>query len=97
VIAGVGGILTIAVIALASAGAVLAFTGSPSARNVLVAAVLAGLVTAMPLWVPAGVVIGAAAVILGESSDGHATGGDSSRNLLRATGVSTRTPTEREA
>jgi hypothetical protein len=97
VIAAVGGIFTIAVIALAFAGAVLAFTGAPSARNVLVAAALAGLVTAIPLWVPAGVVIGAAAVILGESSDGHATGGDSRRNLLRATGVSSCTPTEGEA
>jgi hypothetical protein len=94
VIAGVGGILTIAVIALAFAGAVLAFIGAPNARNVLVAAALAGLVTAMPLWVPAGVVIGAAAVILGESSGGHATGGDSRRNVLRASGVSTRAPTE---
>ena len=52
VIAGVGGILTVAVVALAFAGAVLAFTGAPSARKVLVAAALAGLVTAMPLWIP---------------------------------------------
>jgi hypothetical protein len=85
VIAGVGGILTIAIIALAFAGAALALTGAPSARNMLVAAALAGLVTAMPLWIPPGIVIGAAAVILGA---------DSRRNLLRTTGVSTRTPTE---
>jgi hypothetical protein len=97
VIAAAGGIFTIADIAHAFAGAVLALTGALSARNVLVAAALAGLVTAMPLWVPAGVVIGAAAVIVGESSDGHATGGDSRRNLLRATGVSTCTSTEGEA
>src|SRR5205823_9840380 len=52
VIAAVGGILTIAVIALAFAGAILAFTGASSARNTLIAAALAGLVTAMPLWIP---------------------------------------------
>jgi hypothetical protein len=65
VIAGTGGILTIAVIALAFAGAALALAGAPGARNILIAAALAGLVTAMPLWMPAGIVIGAAAVILG--------------------------------
>src|ERR687883_127029 len=43
----------------------LAAAGSPAARAVLVAAALGGLVTAMPLWVPAGIVIGAAAVVLG--------------------------------
>jgi hypothetical protein len=69
VIAAVGGILTIAVIALALAGAALAFTGARSARTILVAAALAGLVTAMPLWIPAGVVIGAAALVLGASRD----------------------------
>jgi hypothetical protein len=79
---------------LAFAGAVLAFTGAPSARNVLIASALAGLVTAMPLWVPAGVVIGAAALILGQSSDRHAAVEDSRRNLPRRTGVSTRSPTE---
>jgi len=66
IIAGVGGVLTIAVLALAFAGAALAATGHPAARAVLVAAALAGLVTAMPLWIPAGVVIGAAAVVLGQ-------------------------------
>jgi hypothetical protein len=64
VIAAVGGILTIGVLALAFAGATLAAMGSPAARAILVTAALAGLVTAMPLWVPAGVVIGAAAVLL---------------------------------
>src|SRR5947207_10050917 len=58
-IVAVGGILTLAVVALAFAGAVLSFTGARSARTVLIAAALAGLVTAMPLWIPAGVVIGA--------------------------------------
>src|SRR5215210_358661 len=60
VMAGVGGVLTVAVLAL---------TGAPAARNVLVAAALAGLVTATPLWLPAGVVIGAAAMLLGRASD----------------------------
>ena len=96
VIAGVGGILTVAVVALAFAGAVLAFSGAPSARKVLVAAALAGLVTAMPLWIPAGVVIGAAALILGQSGDHRTAFGDSRRNLLGPTGVTTRTPTREE-
>jgi hypothetical protein len=66
IIMGVGGVLTIGVLALAFVGAALAATGSSAARVVLVAAALAGLVTAMPLWVPAGIVIGAAAVVLGD-------------------------------
>jgi len=66
VIMGVGGVLTIGVLALALVGAALAATGSPAARAVLITAALAGLVTAMPLWVPAGIVIGAAAVALGD-------------------------------
>jgi len=59
----------------------------------LVTAALAGLVTAMPLWIPAGVVIGAAALILVPASDRHAAADDSRRNLLRTTGVTTCTPT----
>lgn len=65
VIAGVGGVLTLAVLALAIVGAALVLTASPAARSVLVAAAAAGLVTAMPLWIPSGVVIGAAAFLLG--------------------------------
>jgi hypothetical protein len=65
IIAGVGGFLTLGVLALAFAGAALAGTGSAAARPILIAAALAGLATAMPLWIPAGVVIGAAAVLLG--------------------------------
>lgn len=67
VVMGVGGVLTIAVIALALVGAALAATGHSTARAILIAAALAGLVTAMPFWVPAGIVIGAAAVLLGHS------------------------------
>src|SRR5436190_20872640 len=36
------------------AGAALALTGAPSARSILIGASLGGLVTAMPLWIPAG-------------------------------------------
>jgi hypothetical protein len=64
VIAGVGAILTLGVLALAFTGAALAITGNPAARALLIAAALAGLATAMPLWIPAGIVIGAAAVLL---------------------------------
>jgi hypothetical protein len=66
IIMGVGGILTIGVLALAFAGAALALRGSSAARPALIAAALVGLVTAMPLWIPAGVVIGAAAVLVGQ-------------------------------
>ena len=91
VIAGAGGVLTIGVLAVAFTGAVLALTGSFAARNVLVAAALAGLVTAMPLWIPSGVVIAAAALLLGEAGDG-APATEGNRNPLRARGVSTDTP-----
>jgi hypothetical protein len=68
VMAGVGGVLTIGVLVLAFAGAALALTDPLRARTILIAAALAGFVTALPLWMPAGVVIGAAAVILGQSA-----------------------------
>ena len=63
VLAGVAGVLTFAVLALAVLGVGLTLAGAPAARGVLLAAALAGLVTAMPLWIPAGIVIGAAALI----------------------------------
>jgi hypothetical protein len=69
IIMGVGGVLTIAVLALAFLGAALAALGNSAARAVLIAAALAGLVTAMPLWIPAGIVIGAAAVLLGQANE----------------------------
>jgi hypothetical protein len=71
VIAGVGGTLTFAVLALAFLGAGLALAGTSAARGVLIAAALAGLVTAMPLWLPAGAVIGAAALMLGQPMRHH--------------------------
>ena len=97
IIAGVGGILTIAVVALAFAGAALALTGASSARRMLIAAALGGLVTAMPLWIPAGIVIGAAALILGQAADPHGPIDKKQRNLLRTSGVTTRRPKQGEA
>jgi hypothetical protein len=95
IMAGVGGFLTIAVLGLAFAGAGLALAGAPTARALLITAALAGLVTAMPLWVPAGIVIGAAAILLGQPSEGPAprAGG----NVLRTPGVNTGTPRQGEA
>jgi hypothetical protein len=63
VVAGAGGVLTFAVLALAVVGVGLTLAGAPAARRVLLAAAVAGLVTAMPLWIPAGIVIGAAALV----------------------------------
>lgn len=76
VFAGVGGFLTIGVLALAFTGAALALMGNPAAQAVMIAAALAGLVTALPLWIPAGVVIGAGAVMLGQprSANNNASG-----------------------
>jgi hypothetical protein len=71
VMMAVGGVLTIAVLALAFAGAALAAMGKSAARALLIAAALAGLVTAMPLWIPAGIVIGAAAFLLGQPHSGE--------------------------
>ena len=81
--------LTFTVIALALAGSFLAVTGAPSARPLLVAAALAGVFTAMPLWIPAGVLIGAAAVLLGHVPDRRASGGPSNQSLLSSSGVDT--------
>ena len=60
----VGGCLTCVVIGAALAGAWLAMSGAPAARPVLLGSALAGLVTAMPLWLPTGIVLGAAALML---------------------------------
>jgi hypothetical protein len=57
-------------------------------------AALAGLVTAMGLGIPAGVVIGAAALILGQTTDRHVGVEPSDRSLVRTTGASTHTPVE---
>jgi hypothetical protein len=68
--AGVGGVLTFAVVGFAFLGAALVLAGSPAARPVLVATAVAGLVTAMPLWIPAGVVLVIAALLLGQQAAG---------------------------
>jgi len=81
VIAAVGGMLTFAVLALALTGSFLAATGARSARTLLIASALAGLVTAMPLWIPAGVLIGAAALLLGPDPDRLLPGGIDTRPL----------------
>ena len=65
VVAGIGGVLTICVVALAFAGAALALVGARSARMALAAAALAGLVTAFLLWIPVAVLLGAAAALTG--------------------------------
>jgi hypothetical protein len=95
IMAGVGGFLTIAVLGLAFAGAGLALAGVPTARALLITAALAGLVTAMPLWIPAGIVIGAAAILLGQPGKGHAPSGGG--NVLRTQGVNTGTPRQGQA
>jgi hypothetical protein len=77
VIAGAGGILTFAVLSLAFVGSFLAAVGASSARAVLIAAALGGLLTAMPLWIPAAVVLGAAALLLGHPLDRRASDGRS--------------------
>ncbi len=68
VLVGVGGSLTFGVLALAFLGAGLALTRPSAARGVLIAAALAGLVTAMPVWLPTGAVIGGAALLLGSEA-----------------------------
>jgi hypothetical protein len=95
VMVGIGGVATVAVLALAFAGAALALAGAPIARALLIAAALGGLVTALPFWIPAGVVIGAAAIVLGQpGKDRTVTEGG---NLLWTPGVTTRRPREGEA
>jgi hypothetical protein len=67
VIMGIGGVLTFGVLVLALVGAFLTATGGAAARTVLIVAALAGLVTAFPLWIPSGAVIGVAALLLASS------------------------------
>lgn len=76
VLVAVGGVLTCAVVATALVGAALAATGARQARAVLLTAAIAGFVTAMPIWLPAGIVIGAAALLTDSTvtSDGAGRG-----------------------
>jgi hypothetical protein len=66
-LAGVCGVLTALVIVLAFVGAVLILIGSDVARTTLVTAAIAGLATAMPFWIPTGVILGSAVLVLGRS------------------------------
>jgi hypothetical protein len=72
VIAGIGAVLTLAVLALAFVGVALVLSGSPLARNVLIVAAVARFATAMPFWIPAGVVLGASATLLGRAQSADA-------------------------
>jgi hypothetical protein len=62
----------------------------------LIAAALGGLVTAMPLWIPGAVLIGAAALIFDQAAERHGPIDKPHRNLLRTTGVTTRSPKQGE-
>ena len=64
-LAAVGGALTLAVIGTALTGAVLALVEARAAQWLLAGAAVAGLLTALPLWLPAGILLGAAAVVAG--------------------------------
>lgn len=90
VIAGVGGVLTIPVILLAFTGAALSLIGSRGARNILLASALAGLATAMPFWIPAALLIGAAAMVLRPPATVRR------GNVPCESGVHTRTPQQGE-
>jgi hypothetical protein len=68
--AAVGGCPTLGVIGAALAGACVALSGAPAARQLLVGAALAGLVTAMPLWPPTAILLGAAALALRDVAAG---------------------------
>jgi len=63
-IVGIAGLLTIGVIGLALAGVVLTLTNSTFAQPVLITAAVAGLLTAMPGWIPVGILLGAAALVI---------------------------------
>ncbi len=67
VLAGIGGVLTLCVIAIALLGAGLCIAGSNTARPLLIAAAIAGFATALMFWLPAGIAIGAGAVLAGPS------------------------------
>jgi hypothetical protein len=64
-------VLTIAVLGLAIAGAALAPRRPAAATRLLVTAAVAGLLSAGPLWIPAGVVVGAAARLLRRPAPGR--------------------------
>jgi hypothetical protein len=85
VLVAVGGILTCAVLATALVGVVLAATGERRARAVLLTAAVAGFVTAMPIWLPAGIVIGAAALVAESPATSEGAGREFRASRLGAT------------
>lgn len=64
VAAGVGGALTLGVVALALGGALLAAARHHAARTVLGVAAVLGFATALLPWLPSAVALGAAACLL---------------------------------
>jgi hypothetical protein len=68
VLAGVSGVGTIAVIMLAFAGVGLILAEAPAGRKALAVSAVAGFVTATIFWIPAGIMIGAAAMLLSPES-----------------------------
>jgi hypothetical protein len=62
----VAAVLTVGVLLLAAAGVAMTLAGSPRARVLLTAAAIAGIVTAMPAWLPTAVLLGVAAYLVNE-------------------------------
>ena len=71
-LAGVSGIATLVVSAVALAGAALALAEARSGRTVLAGAAVAGLFSATIFWIPQAVLLGVAAFILRGSEDARA-------------------------
>lgn len=69
VLAAIGGTITVVVVALGLAGAALCFVGSPGARPLLIVAAVAGFASALMLWLPAALALGAAVHLLGRAEE----------------------------
>jgi hypothetical protein len=71
-LAGVSGVGTVAVIMLALAGVGLILAEASAGRKALAVAAVAGFVTATIFWIPAGIMIGAAAGLLDREAEASA-------------------------
>ncbi len=71
-LAGVSGVATLVVIAVALAGAALAVAEARSAHTVLAGAAVAGLLSATIFWIPQAVLLGVAAFIVRAEQDATA-------------------------
>ena len=71
-LAGVSGVATLVVSAVALAGAALALAEARSARTVLAGAAVAGLLSATIFWIPQAVLLGLASFILRAGEDARA-------------------------